>query len=1120
MSDDFFKTEYTKAADGSGELFQEEIVAVNSEPVTCLGKTFANDAERRTYFTEELRKKLRDPEFRKIEGFPIGEDEDILALSDPPYYCACPNPWIGEFIKEWEREKPPKDDLFHYVREPFAADVSEGKNDPIYNAHSYHTKVPHKAIMRYILHYTEPGDIVFDGFCGTGMTGVAAQMCGDITQVRSLGYKVDEKTGDIFDPEAEDPSKPISKLGARKAILNDLSPAATFIAYNYNTPVNAEKFEREAKRILAEVEAECGWMYETLHVEQASSLSIQRIFDSAKEHGWKHISESEVNKDQRTLPHWEYEKAIYFVTFRTYNGVILSDEAKDSILESIKFYHGSKINLYSAVVMPDHVHFLFQLLDGNLSELLHSIKSFSANQINKLMGRSGILWQTESYDHIVRDGKEFFHVINYIHRNPIKKNLCGEYEKYQWRWVSDEVEKAGWKPAPLGKINYVVWSDVFVCPNCMHNFCYWDTAVDEEKLTFYDELHCPHCHTILQKGALHRAQISEFDERTNKTLSIAKQTPVFINYIIPGSSKKYTKKIDEFDLSLLSNISNMTNDSAFPTDEMPDGFNTKQPKLSHGFTRVDQFFTKRNLYIFSLLWKKMSAIPMGRILLTSVMLKTASKLHNIGLKNGKINLAGAMPLVLFIPSILAERNLFILLRGKIVDFTSAFFETHGNFALETKSTTTDSLPQNSLDYVFVDPPFGSNINYSELSFIWEAWLGVKTNNKQEAIENEVQGKTTGIYRKLMTSAFRKIHAALKPGRWMTVEFSNTKAYIWNSIQSSLADAGFIVSNVSALDKGQGTFKSQTTPTAVKQDLIISAYKPNGGFEERFIQEAESETGVWDFIRTHLKYLPVAKIKDGKLMTIGERDPRLLFDQLVAYYVHKGYNVPISSQDFQTGLAERFDERDGLYFLPEQAAEYDKRRAGFQPPTQDSLFVSDEASAIIWLRHLLKQKPLTFQEINPLFMQELSAWNKYEKTLELAQLLEENFLMYDGKGEVPSQIHTYLSTNWHDFRDLAKDDPKLVAKAEKRWYVPDPNKACDLEKIRGKSLLREFEEYRNATKKLKLFRLEAVRAGFKHAYQERDYATILAVGKKIPENVLEEDEKLLMWFNQAEMRVEE
>jgi hypothetical protein len=77
-----------------------------SGPVTCLGMTFENDEARRAHFTEELRKKLQDPEFRKIEGFPIGSDEDILNLSDPPYYTACPNPWIADFIAEWEAQKP------------------------------------------------------------------------------------------------------------------------------------------------------------------------------------------------------------------------------------------------------------------------------------------------------------------------------------------------------------------------------------------------------------------------------------------------------------------------------------------------------------------------------------------------------------------------------------------------------------------------------------------------------------------------------------------------------------------------------------------------------------------------------------------------------------------------------------------------------------------------------------------------------------------------------------------------------------------------------------------------------------------------------------------------------
>src|SRR6266498_779127 len=117
-------------------------------PVECLGRTFENDAVRRTYFLEKLREKLKDPAFRKIEGFPIGSDEDILALSDPPYYTACPNPFIEDFIQCYGK---PYDLSAPYSREPFATDVSEWKSDPSYNANSYDTKVPHKAIMRFLL---------------------------------------------------------------------------------------------------------------------------------------------------------------------------------------------------------------------------------------------------------------------------------------------------------------------------------------------------------------------------------------------------------------------------------------------------------------------------------------------------------------------------------------------------------------------------------------------------------------------------------------------------------------------------------------------------------------------------------------------------------------------------------------------------------------------------------------------------------------------------------------------------------------------------------------------------------------------------------------------------------
>jgi hypothetical protein len=110
-----------------------------------------------------------------MEGFPNATDEDIIALSDAPFYTACPNPFIADFICEHGTPYDEATDDYHC--EPFAADVGEDKHDLIYNVHGYHTKVPPKAIRAYIEHYTKKGDLVLDCFCGSGMAGVAAQIC-------------------------------------------------------------------------------------------------------------------------------------------------------------------------------------------------------------------------------------------------------------------------------------------------------------------------------------------------------------------------------------------------------------------------------------------------------------------------------------------------------------------------------------------------------------------------------------------------------------------------------------------------------------------------------------------------------------------------------------------------------------------------------------------------------------------------------------------------------------------------------------------------------------------------------------------------------------------------------
>ncbi len=230
---------------------------------------------------------------------------------------------------------------------------------------------------------------------------------------------------------------------------------------------------------------------------------------------------------------------------------------------------------------------------------------------------------------------------------------------------------------------------------------------------------------------------------------------------------------------------------------------------------------------------------------------------------------------------------------------------------------------------------------------------------------------------------------------------------------------------------------------------------------------------------------------------------------------------MSTQEFQNGLFQRFVERDGMIYLSDQVSEYDKRRMQVSIAPQKEMFVSDERSAIDWLTDFLKRRPSTYQEVHPEFISQLGAgWKKHEKRPELAALLEDNFLQYDGVGDVPSQIHSYLSTNYKDLRGLEKSSPQLVSKAKDRWYVPDPSKANDLEKRRDKALLKEFEIYQLASgRRLKEFRLEVLRAGFKEAWGAKNYKAIIEIAHKVPDDVLQEDEKLLLWYDQALTRSE-
>ena len=920
------------------DLFQNSPLT-NGGSVECLGLKFPSDEARREHFIAILTEKLRDPVFRKTDGFPKGTDAAILAMSDPPYYTACPNPFLEDFVRCHGRPYSPSE---KYSREPETIDVSVGKTDPIYQAHAYHTKVPHLAIVPSILHFTEPNDLVLDAFAGSGMTGVAAQWCG----AAPPAYRHQ------LESEWKRQGKTPPKWGARRVILNDLSPAATFISANYNIPFDVSVFSAAVKRIFKEIEQEVGWMYETRH--------------------------------------------------------------------------------------------------------------------------------------------------------------------------SDNVTKS--------RVEFTIWSEVFSCGSCSGEIIFTEAAMDETKSQVANMLECPHCGAASKKEQMELAFESFLDSATGKIEKRPKRIPTLINYKVGKAT--FTKRPDATDLAILERINGLPLPEEVPTTVLPDCQMTRVGRMRTTNTVATHFmFLPRAAQVLGLLWKKAKAHPDARmrqallyyveqaIWTTSVM----NRFQPQGFKQVNKYLPG----VFYVPSQICEVSPWYAIgaRGdRIAKVFGNFVRATGNACVTTGTAANLGIPANSIDYIFTDPPFGENIYYADLNILVESWHGVTTDPKPEAIVDRVREKGVPEYQHLMKSCFAEYYRVLKPGRWMTVIFSNSRAAVWNAIQVALQQVGFVVAEVTALDKQLGSFQQVTSPNAVKQDLIISAYKPNGGLEDRFLRNGATVDTAWDFVQTHLKQLPAVKVTSGfpqELLSIVERDPRRIYDRMASWFIRHGTMVPISTPEFLAELPVRFRETDGMVFLPEQLVEYEKARARIPQVAQAELFVSDERSAIDWLTNFLLKRPSTRSEIHPEYIPQIgSAKRKGEIIPELDQLLEDNFLQYDGTGDVPSQIHSYLSTNHKDLRSLDKSNLALVAKAKDRWYVPDPNKAQDLEKKREKTLLKEFETYKAFTgRKIKESRLEVLRAGFRAAWANKDYGTIISVANKLPEQTLQEDEKLLTLYDLALTRTE-
>ncbi len=212
--------------------------------------------------------------------------------------------------------------------------------------------------------------------------------------------------------------------------------------------------------------------------------------------------------------------------------------------------------------------------------------------------------------------KSMLLLLQYIAYNPVKAGLCEKLETYPWGVMGSRVREAGWKPAPQGRINYTVWSDVFICPECAGEVVFWAAAVDKDAGQVRDEFPCPHCSKQLTKRNMERAWITKFDTAIQQTIRQAKQTPVLINYSV--GKKRFEKTPDDFDRALIEKIDEMEISYWFPTDRMMEGGETRRNDPA-GITHVHHFYTRRNLATTAAFWKNSSRSNLDKILSIAIL---------------------------------------------------------------------------------------------------------------------------------------------------------------------------------------------------------------------------------------------------------------------------------------------------------------------------------------------------------------------------------------------------------------------------------------------------------------------------------------------------------------------
>lgn len=445
------------------------------------------------------------------------------------------------------------------------------------------------------------------------------------------------------------------------------------------------------------------------------------------------------------------------------------------------------------------------------------------------------------------------------------------------------------------EIRYTVWSYRVTCSGCAHEFLLWDVCrqygrtVKEHRIL--NEFGCPSCQRQLAKSRLARTSA----------------VPVQLGYICCGSRQQ--EKVHELTsedrrkLELFEREAQTLTDFV-PRVPLPDGVNLNQPKR-HGLDRIDRFYTSRNLIALAKLWRTIRQVDeddlAAHLAFTFTSLyQRVTRLSEFRFWGGSGNTARFN-----VPFIFNEANVFTTFERKARSIEDHLATTATHYSGEAvvingSATNLALIPDGTVDLIFTDPPFGANINYSEMNFLWEAWLGAFTDPRTEAIVSRSQGKTIDDYEGLMTASLREAYRVLRPGHWMLLVFMNSSARVWEALRSSIQNAGFVMVRADSFDKQHGTFKQFVSENTAGEDLVLHCRKPLDGAQS---SSAPQTVSAQESVRQFLATVDVTRARTTYLHVDrpDEVDARKLYSDWLSVAMVEGVQ-PMDLADFRKLVA--------------------------------------------------------------------------------------------------------------------------------------------------------------------------------------------------------------------------